>query len=128
MTLAITCASRKLKPKLLKDVDIMAELGLQAYCFYISWPGVMPTGVGKVNAVELNFYDRLVDGLLAKKITPFVMLYHWELPQALEDKGGWVNAILPWLLPITLTMSSSAWVTGCRIGSPTMNLLWCRRE
>lgn len=72
-----------------EDVDIMAELGLQAYCFSISWPSVMPTGVGKVNAVGLNFYDRLLDGLLAKKITPFVMLYHWELPQALEDKSGW---------------------------------------
>lgn len=72
-----------------EDVDIMAELGLQAYCFSISWPRVMPAGIGKVNAAGLDFYDRLVDGLLAKKITPFVMLYHWELPQALEDKGGW---------------------------------------
>ena len=72
-----------------EDIDLMAELGLKAYNFSVSWPRVLPEGRGQVNAAGLDFYDRLVDGLLEKGITPFVMLYHWELPQALQDKGGW---------------------------------------
>ncbi|MBN1286836.1 MAG: beta-glucosidase [Anaerolineae bacterium] len=72
------------------DVDIMAGLGLQAYRFSIAWPRVLPEGVGAVNEAGLDFYDRLVDALLAKGITPYPTLYHWDLPQALEDAfGGW---------------------------------------
>ena len=72
-----------------EDLALMEELGLKAYCFSISWPRLLPEGTGKVNPAGLDFYDRLVDGLLAKNITPYVMLYHWDLPQALQDQGGW---------------------------------------
>ncbi len=73
------------------DIKLMQELGIGAYRFSIAWPRILPHGAGKVNATGLEFYDRLVDALLAAKITPFVTLYHWDLPQALEDKGGWTN-------------------------------------
>jgi beta-glucosidase len=72
-----------------QDLDLMQELGLQAYRFSISWPRIMPEGRGKINQAGLDFYDQLVDGLLARGITPFVTLYHWDLPQALQDEGGW---------------------------------------
>ncbi len=72
-----------------QDVDIMASLGMKAYRFSISWPRVLPEGVGEVNARGLDFYDRLVDALLEKGITPFVTLYHWDLPSALQRLGGW---------------------------------------
>jgi len=72
-----------------EDLAQMGELGLKAYCFSISWPRILPEGIGKVNPAGLDFYDRLVDSLLAKNISPYVMLYHWDLPQALQDKGGW---------------------------------------
>jgi len=72
-----------------EDIALMQEIGLQAYCFSISWPRLLPEGTGKANPAGLDFYDRLVDGLLARNITPYVMLYHWDLPQALQDKGGW---------------------------------------
>ncbi len=73
----------------LEDLALMQELGLKAYCFSISWPRILPQGIGQVNLTGLDFYDRLVDSLLAKNITPHVMLYHWDLPQALQDRGGW---------------------------------------
>jgi beta-glucosidase len=71
------------------DVALMAELGIGAYRFSVSWPRVLPAGTGRVNAAGLDFYDRLVDELLRRDIAPFVTLYHWDLPQALEDAGGW---------------------------------------
>ncbi|MBC7265136.1 MAG: beta-glucosidase [Chloroflexi bacterium] len=74
-----------------EDVGIMAELGLHAYRFSIAWPRILPQGTGAVNSVGLDFYDRLVDALLAKGIEPFVTLYHWDLPQTLQDQGGWAN-------------------------------------
>jgi beta-glucosidase len=75
--------------RLEQDMDLMAELGLQAYRFSIAWPRIQPTGRGPANQAGLDFYDRLVDGLLARGIVPFVTLYHWDLPQALQDEGGW---------------------------------------
>jgi beta-glucosidase len=72
-----------------EDLALMQELGLPAYCFSISWSRVLPEGTGKPNPAGLDFYDRLVDGLLERNITPYVMLYHWDLPQALQDRGGW---------------------------------------
>jgi beta-glucosidase len=72
-----------------EDVALMKELGLQAYRFSISWPRILPSGRGKVSQAGLDFYSRLVDGLLAANITPFVTLYHWDLPQVLQDEGGW---------------------------------------
>lgn len=73
------------------DVKLMQSLGLEAYRFSISWPRVIPQGFGPPNERGLDFYDNLVDGLLEANITPFVTLYHWDLPQALQDKGGWAN-------------------------------------
>jgi len=71
------------------DVDLIAELGLRAYRFSIAWPRVLPSGDGRVNSAGLDFYDRLVDRLLDRGIEPWVTLYHWDLPQAIEDRGGW---------------------------------------
>jgi beta-glucosidase len=71
------------------DLDLMVDLGLRAYRFSIAWPRVLPDGIGQVNQAGLDFYDRLVDGLLERGITPFATLYHWDLPQALQDRGGW---------------------------------------
>jgi beta-glucosidase len=72
-----------------EDVALMKELGLQAYRFSVSWPRILPEGRGRLNPHGLDFYNRLVDGLLEAGILPFVTLYHWDLPQALQDKGGW---------------------------------------
>ncbi|WP_296667088.1 family 1 glycosylhydrolase [Demequina sp.] len=74
-----------------QDVDMMADLGLQAYRFSIAWPRVQPTGTGEFNEEGIAFYSRLVDRLLAKGITPMATLYHWDLPQPLEDAGGWLS-------------------------------------
>lgn len=73
------------------DLDMMAGLGLQAYRFSIAWPRIVPEGRGEVNQKGLDFYSRLVDGLLERGIAPFATLYHWDLPQPLEDRGGWTN-------------------------------------
>jgi beta-glucosidase len=72
-----------------EDVAIMKEIGAKAYRFSISWPRIFPQGTGTPNAKGLDFYNRLTDELLAAGIAPFATLYHWDLPQALEDKGGW---------------------------------------
>lgn len=74
-----------------EDVEMMKALGLKAYRFSISWARVLPQGEGKVNEDGLAFYDRLVDALLAAGIEPYVTLYHWDLPQALQSRGGWAN-------------------------------------
>ena len=71
------------------DVKLMAQLGLRAYRLSVAWPRVMPGGRGAVNEAGLDFYDRLIDTLLEHGIAPFVTLYHWDLPQVLEDAGGW---------------------------------------
>ena len=71
------------------DVRLMRELGVNAYRFSIAWPRILPEGRGRVNTAGLDYYDRLVDELLAAGVEPFLTLYHWDLPQALEDRGGW---------------------------------------
>jgi beta-glucosidase len=72
-----------------EDVRLMRELGLNAYRFSIAWPRIVPEGRGRVNTAGLDFYDRFVDELLENGIEPFATLYHWDLPQPLEDRGGW---------------------------------------
>ncbi|HSF80614.1 MAG TPA: GH1 family beta-glucosidase [Anaerolineales bacterium] len=71
------------------DLALMKELGLQAYRFSVAWPRVLPSGTGALNRQGLDFYSRLVDSLLEAGIQPFVTLYHWDLPQALQEQGGW---------------------------------------
>ncbi|MFF0410337.1 GH1 family beta-glucosidase [Kitasatospora sp. NPDC004745] len=74
-----------------EDIALMKGLGLDGYRFSIAWPRVQPTGAGAVNPAGLAFYDRLVDALLEAGITPLPTLFHWDLPQALEDRGGWLD-------------------------------------
>ncbi|HTC69335.1 MAG TPA: family 1 glycosylhydrolase, partial [Acidothermaceae bacterium] len=71
------------------DVALMAELGVSSYRFSASWSRVIPTGAGPVNPKGIDFYARLIDELLARGITPALTLYHWDLPQELQDSGGW---------------------------------------
>ncbi|MFS8065522.1 MAG: GH1 family beta-glucosidase [Byssovorax sp.] len=74
-----------------EDVRLMKELGLQAYRFSIAWPRILPSGRGPVNQRGLDFYARLIDAVLEAGIRPFATLFHWDLPQALQDEGGWTN-------------------------------------
>jgi beta-glucosidase len=75
----------------LEDVDLMSRLGLDAYRFSISWSRIQPDGTGPANPEGLAFYRDLAEALIAKGITPYATLYHWDLPSALEEKGGWLN-------------------------------------
>lgn len=72
-----------------EDLDLLTWLGVDSYRFSISWPRVLPDGTGKIDRSGLAFYDRLIDGLLARNIEPVITIYHWDLPSALEGKGGW---------------------------------------
>jgi beta-glucosidase len=74
-----------------EDVGLMADLGIGAYRFSIAWPRIQPTGTGPANPAGLAFYDRLVDALLGKGIDPIATLFHWDMPQPLDDAGGWAN-------------------------------------
>ncbi|GIK10049.1 MAG: beta-glucosidase [Anaerolineaceae bacterium] len=71
------------------DFALMSELGVKAYRFSTAWPRILPAGTGAVNKKGLDFYDRIVDEALKRKIEPYVCLFHWDLPQALQDQGGW---------------------------------------
>ncbi len=77
--------------RMVEDLDLMKGLGLESYRFSMAWPRIQPTGSGAVEQRGLDFYGRLVDGLLERGIRPIATLYHWDLPQALEDAGGWPN-------------------------------------
>jgi beta-glucosidase len=78
-----------------EDVEIMARLGLNTYRFGLAWTRILPNGRGRVNPKGLDFYSRLIDALLAKNIQPMVTLYHWDLPAALDDRGGWTSPDMP---------------------------------
>lgn len=78
-----------------EDVKLMKEMGLKAYRFSISWSRILPEGRGKVNEAGLAFYSRLVDELIEAGIEPYITLFHWDLPQALQDIGGWFNPEMP---------------------------------
>jgi beta-glucosidase len=106
------------------DLDLMRELQLEAYRFSIAWPRIQPTGEGPVNEKGIGFYARLVDGLLARGIRPIATLYHWDLPQALEDKGGWPER------DTALRFAEYASLVGDALGDrvdvwTTMNEPWC---
>lgn len=105
------------------DVALMASLGLQTYRFSTSWARVCPDG-GAVNPAGLDFYSRLVDELLGRGITPWLTLYHWDLPQALEEKGGWPNRDTAYRFLDYATAVHDA--LGDRVSSwTTLNEPWC---
>jgi beta-glucosidase len=106
------------------DLDLMATLGLEAYRFSIAWPRIQADGTGKPNEKGLAFYGRLVDGLLERGIRPFATLYHWDLPQALEDAGGWVNRDTA--LRFTEYAALTVEALGDRVHTwTTLNEPWC---
>jgi len=74
-----------------QDLDLIRDGGFGAYRFSIAWPRLLPEGTGAINQAGIDFYDRLIDGMLERGIKPFATLYHWDLPSALQDKGGWMN-------------------------------------
>ncbi len=74
-----------------EDIAIMKQMGVQAYRFSLSWPRILPEGTGRVNPEGIAFYNAVIDELLAAGITPYLTLYHWDYPQALQDRGGWLN-------------------------------------
>ena len=106
------------------DVALIKSLGVSAYRFSVSWPRVIPQGIGALNPVGLDFYSRLVDELLTSGITPYLTLYHWDLPWALQEKGGWVNPdIAKWFADYTAVMTDSL---GDRVKHwITINEPWC---
>lgn len=107
-----------------KDLDLMSDLGLQAYRFSIAWPRIVPTASGEVNSAGVDFYSRLVDGLLDRGIRPVATLYHWDLPQYLEDAGGWTARAT------TDAFERYAEIMGAALGDrmhtwTTLNEPWC---
>ena len=74
-----------------EDLDLIRDGGFDGYRFSIAWPRLFPEGTGAINQAGLDFYDRLIDGMLERGLKPFATLYHWDLPSALQDKGGWMN-------------------------------------
>ncbi len=107
-----------------EDVALMASLGLKAYRFSIAWPRIQPEGTGAANSLGLDFYDRLVDALLAHDIVPLATLYHWDLPLALHQQGGWLNRAT------ANHFAEYAEIVGRRLGDRvpwwlTLNEPWC---
>ena len=107
-----------------EDIAIMADLGLHAYRFSVAWPRVIPAGSGAVNPAGLDFYSRLVDALLSHGIAPLITLYHWDLPQPLQDQGGWANR------ETAARFAEYASVVGHALGDrvamfTTLNEPWC---
>lgn len=107
-----------------EDLDLMARYNLGAYRFSIAWPRIQPTGSGPVNQAGIDFYDRLVDGLLERGIQPTCTLYHWDLPQPLEDAGGWPSRELAERFAEYAEVCGRAF--GDRIAQwTTLNEAWC---
>ncbi|CRK57952.1 Beta-glucosidase [Alloactinosynnema sp. L-07] len=106
------------------DIALMRDLGLSAYRFSVAWPRVQPTGRGPANAAGLDFYERIVDELLGQGIAPMLTLYHWDLPQELEDVGGWAER------DTAARFAEYAGLVAARLGDrvpgwTTLNEPWC---
>jgi len=106
------------------DLDLIHSLGVGAYRFSVAWPRIVPAGTGQTEQPGLDFYDRLVDGLLERGLEPHLTLYHWDLPQALADQGGWLNR------DTALAFGDYAAVVAERLGDrpvtySTLNEPWC---
>jgi len=106
------------------DLDLLRDGGMDAYRFSTSWPRVLPEGRGAVNAEGLDFYDRLVDGMLERGLKPFQTLYHWEMPSALADLGGWTNPdVHKWFADFVQIITRKI---GDRVhATATINEPWC---
>ncbi|WP_034263837.1 GH1 family beta-glucosidase [Actinospica robiniae] len=107
-----------------EDLDLVKSLGLSAYRLSIAWPRILPAGTGEINEAGLAFYEKVVDGLIARGIEPIVTLYHWDLPQPLEDRGGWTTR------ETSYAFAEYARVVGRRLGDrvavwTTLNEPWC---
>ena len=90
-----------------EDVRLMADLGARAYRFSISWSRVLPNGTGAINQRGLDFYQRLVDALLGAGVQPLINLFHWDLPQALQDRGGFANPqVVGWFTDYAALLAS----------------------
>ena len=118
---SVACDHRR---RMADDVALMADLGMTAYRFSVAWPRVQPTGAGAFSPAGLDFYSRLVDELLSRRIEPFLTLYHWDLPQGLQDAGGWPCR------ETAVRFADYAAVVGARLGDrvrhwSTVNEPWC---
>ncbi|WP_327019492.1 GH1 family beta-glucosidase [Aeromicrobium sp. Root344] len=106
------------------DLDLMQSLGLQAYRFSVSWPRIQADGSGPANLLGIDFYSRLIDGLRERDITPIATLYHWDLPQALEDAGGWPERDTSYRFAEYASIMGNA--LGDRVAMwTTLNEPWC---
>jgi beta-glucosidase len=110
--------------RMAEDVALMADLGMASYRFSIAWPRIVPSGAGAVNSAGIDFYSRLVDELLERGIEPLATLYHWDLPQPLQDAGGWTNR------DTAYRFAEYAQVIGSALGDRvptvcTLNEPWC---
>jgi beta-glucosidase len=107
-----------------EDLDIIRDGGFQAYRFSIAWPRLLPEGTGAINQPGIDFYDRLIDGMLERGLKPYATLYHWDLPSALMDKGGWMNRdIAGWFADYAALVAHRY---GDRLhATATINEPWC---
>lgn len=106
------------------DLDLIRDLGVGAYRFSVSWPRILPEGKGRIEARGLDFYERLVDGMLERGLDPWLTLYHWDLPQVLQDAGGWPNR------DTAYAFAELAEAVSARLGDrvanwATLNEPWC---
>jgi beta-glucosidase len=107
-----------------EDLDLLREGGFDAYRFSFAWPRLIPEGTGRINQAGIDYYDRVIDGMLARGLKPFATLYHWDLPSALQDKGGWMNRdIADWFTDYALLIHNHF---GDRLHAvATINEPWC---
>lgn len=107
-----------------EDLDLMIDAGFDAYRFSVAWPRLIPDGDGAVSQPGIDFYDRLIDGMLERGLKPFCTLYHWDLPSALQDKGGWTNRdIAGWFADYAALVQKTY---GDRLATvATINEPWC---
>ena len=107
-----------------EDLDLLRDGGFDGYRFSFAWPRLIPEGTGQVNQAGVDFYDRLIDGMLERNIKPFATIYHWDLPSALQDKGGWMNRdIAGWLADFASLIAQKY---GDRLyATATINEPWC---
>lgn len=118
---ATACNHYELWPQ---DLDLIRDGGFDAYRFSFAWPRLIPEGTGALNPAGLDYYDRLIDGMLARGIKPYATLYHWDLPSTLQDRGGWMNRdIASWFADYAALVAQKF---GDRLAATaTINEPWC---